>query len=430
MRNMSEKMHGCFSQATMILLKRIGTLSKSMGYRVYLVGGTVRDLLLGTENLDIDVVVEGNAIQLGEKLAKDLHGIIISHKRFGTCTVTTPEYLKIDFATARKETYEKPAALPTVQFSSLKDDLIRRDFTINAMAISLNDQDFGHLVDFFDGTGDLSRKIVKALHDKSFVDDPTRILRAIRFEQRMKFSIEQHTSNLMKKSIEKEIYKRVEEPRLRDEIILILKEKEPFNIIKRMDDFKALKIIHPYLKLHKNLRETFSAIDKACMWYQNNSPRRRLIEKWLIYLMALFDDVSHDGTVYFCNKFEFKRGERLRIMSYKSDGSKILKILNSKLKLLPSKIYRLLEPLSHEVTLLLMAVSRSDIGRGRIMEFFHKYNGMHPSVRGDDIKALGVKAGPHFAKIMERILYKKLDGILKSKEEEIEYARKLANRRL
>jgi len=430
MRNMTEKMHECFSQATTILLKKIGSLSKSMKYRSYLVGGTVRDLLLGTENLDIDVVVEGNAIGLGERLAKDLHGIIVSHKRFGTCTVTTPEYLKIDFATARKETYDKPAALPTVQFSSLKDDLIRRDFTINAMAISLNDKDFGHLVDFFDGTGDLSRRIIKALHDKSFIDDPTRILRAIKLEQRMKFSIEPYTSNLIRKSIEKEIYKKLEEPRLRDEIILILREKGPFNIIKRMDDFKALKIIHPYLKLHKTLRETIASIDKACMWYQDNSPRRRLIEKWLIYLMALFDDVSYDGTVYFCNKFEFKRGERLRIMSYKKDGSRILKILNSKNKILPSKIYHLLEPLSHEVTLLLMAVSRSDIGRGRIMEFFHKYNGMHPAVRGDDIKALGVKAGPHFAKIMERILYKKLDGILKSKEEEIEYARKLANRRL
>jgi len=150
----------------------------------------------------------------------------------------------------------------------------------------------------------------------------------------------------------------------------------------------------------------------------------------LIYLMALFNDVSYDGTLYFCNKFELKRGERLRMMSYKKQGGKVLKTLNAQRKILPSKIYHLLEPLSHEVTLLLMAVSRSDIGKGRIMEFFHKYNGMRTAVKGDDMKALGVKAGPHFAKIAEKILYKKLDGILKTKEEELEYAKKLARRRM
>lgn len=430
MRNVSEKMQACFSQATMILLKKVGHLSKSLNYKAYLIGGTVRDLLLGHESLDIDIVIEGDAIILGEKLAHELHGTIVSHKRFGTCTVTMPEHLKIDFATARKETYEKPAALPTVEFSSLKDDFKRRDFTINAMAVSLNEHEFGQLIDFFNGVEDLDKKIIRALHDKSFIDDPTRILRAVRLEQRLGFAIEPHTSNLIHKSIEKEIYKRVEEPRLRDEIVLILKEKEPFKIIKRLDDFHALKIIHAYLKLHKNLQETFAAIEAACGWYQNNSPRKRLIEKWLIYLIALFEDVSYDGTLYFCNKFEFRRGDWLRMMSYKKNAHNILKTLNARRRILPSKIYRLLEPLSHEATILLMAVSRSDIGKGRVMEFFYKYNGLRTAVRGDDIKAMGVKSGPRFNKILEKILYKKLDGFLKTKEEEIGYARKLAKRRI
>ncbi len=430
MRNLSEKMQTCFSQGTMILLKRIGALSKHLGYKAYLIGGTVRDLLLGMENIDIDIVIEGDAIAFGEKLAHELHGTIISHRKFGTCSVTSPEHVKIDFATARKEVYEKPAALPTVEFSTLKNDLIRRDFTVNAMAVSLNEHDFGQLADFFDGIGDLGRKSINTLHDKSFIDDPTRILRAIRFEQRLGFSIETHTANLIRKSIEKEIYKRVEEPRLRDEIILILKEKELFKIIKRLDEFRALKIIHPYLKLNKHLHEVFNAIDDACAWYQNDSPRKRSIEKWLIYLMALFEDISYDSTLYFCNKFEFKRGERLRIISFKKSSRRVLKTLNSKSKILPSKIYHLLEPLSHEVTLLLMAASHSDIGKGRIMEFFHKYNGMRTAARGDDIKALGVKAGPRFNKIMEKILYKKLNGILKTKEEELEYAKKLVKRKI
>ncbi|OGW77736.1 MAG: hypothetical protein A3K16_01370 [Omnitrophica bacterium RIFCSPLOWO2_01_FULL_45_24] len=429
MKNVSEKMRACFSQGTMMLLKRISALSKELGRRAYLIGGTVRDLLLEAENLDIDIVIEGDAIAFGEKLARELHGMIISHKRFGTCSVTTPEHVKIDFATARKEAYAKPAALPTVEFALLKDDLIRRDFTINAMAISLNEDDFGFLIDFFDGAGDLEHKSIRTLHDKSFIDDPTRILRAMRFEQRLGFHIDTHTANLIIKSIEKEVYKRVEKPRLRDEIILILKEKEPFKIIKRMDEFRALKIIHPYLKFHKDLHNMFDAIDEACLWYQNNSPRKRSIEKWVMYLMALFEDVSHDGTLYFCNIFEFKRGERLRIMSYKNNGRKILKTLNAKRKIAPSKIYHLLEPLSHEVTLLIMAVSRSDAGKGRAMEFFHKYNGMRTVIRGDDLKALGIKIGPHLSRILEKILYKRLDGILKTKEEEFRYAKKLAKRK-
>lgn len=430
MKNLNGKMRHCFSHSTMMLLKKVGVISKHMDYKAYLIGGTVRDLFLGEENLDIDIVIEGDAVLFGEKLAHELHGIIVSHKRFGTCTVTTPEYVKIDFATARKETYSRPAALPTVKFSSFKDDLARRDFTMNAMAVSLNERDFGALVDFFDGLGDIEKKRIKALHDKSFIDDPTRILRGIRLEKRLGFTIELHTANLMRKSIEKEIYKKVEEPRLRDEIILVLKERNPFHVIKRMDEFRALKMVHPYLKLHKDLSGTFMAIDKVCGWYNDNSPRKRSIEKWLIYLMALFEDVSYDGTLYFCNKFEFKRGERMRMISYKKQSGKVLKTLNARRKILPSKIYRLLEPLSHEATLLLMAVSRSDIGKGRIMEFFHKYNGMRTAVRGDDIKALGVKAGPHFSKIMEKILYKRLDGILKTKEEELEYAKKLVKRRL
>jgi tRNA nucleotidyltransferase (CCA-adding enzyme) len=430
MKNVSEKMRACFSEATMALLKRIGALAKASGCKAYMVGGIVRDLLLGSENFDIDIVIEGDAITFAERLARELHGTILAHKRFGTATVTTPEYLKIDFATARKETYAHPAALPTVEFGSMKDDLIRRDFTVNAMAVALNEHEFGQLIDFFDGAGDISRRTIKALHDKSFIDDPTRILRAIRFERRLSFTVDVHTANLMHKSIEKEIYKKIAKPRLRDEIILMLKEKEPYAMIRRLDSFKALKVIHPYLRLHRDLPGMFKAVDDSCRWYQENSPRKRLIEKWLIYLMALFDDVSYDGTLYFCNKFELKRGERLRVMSYRHAGHRALKILNSKRKILPSRIYHMLEPLSHEVTLLLMAKSHSDIGRGRIMEFFHKYNGIRPSARGDDIKALGVKAGPHFAKIMEKILEKKLDGALKSRDEEISYAKKLAKRRL
>ena len=139
------------------LLRKIGIDANAMGYTAFLVGGTVRDIILGRKNLDLDITVEGDAIKLGENLAKELGGTLVAHKIFRTCTIELKGKVKLDFATARKEVYEKPAALPKVEPSSLKDDLARRDFTINAMAMSLKKQDFGRLIDFFGGREDLAQ---------------------------------------------------------------------------------------------------------------------------------------------------------------------------------------------------------------------------------------------------------------------------------
>ena len=200
------------------LLKRIGARANSMGYKAFLVGGTVRDLILGVKNLDLDIVVEGAAIKLGEKLSEEFGGTLVAHKQFGTCTLTLKNKLKIDFATARRETYEKPAALPDVRPSSLKNDLARRDFTINAMAISINKDDFGRFIDPFGGRRDLARGVIKVLHKGSFIDDPTRIFRAARFESRPGFSIETKTLRLMKSAIKKGMLAKLSKYRIKKEL--------------------------------------------------------------------------------------------------------------------------------------------------------------------------------------------------------------------
>ncbi|GAI24807.1 unnamed protein product, partial [marine sediment metagenome] len=161
--------------------------------RAYVVGGFVRDLLLGIENLDIDIVVEGKGIILAQKLGKELKGEVKKFPEFGTAAVMLPDGFKIDVATARSEFYEYPAALPRVEFASLKQDLYRRDFTINSMAVRLNKKGLGDLIDFYGGERDLKKKVVRVLYNLSFVEDPTRIFRAIRFEQRYGFQIDSQT---------------------------------------------------------------------------------------------------------------------------------------------------------------------------------------------------------------------------------------------
>lgn len=229
----------------MDLLRRIGDHANARGYKAFIVGGIVRDIILGVKNIDLDIVIEGDAIKLGEELAKELDAKIVTHKMFGTCTVTMKDALKIDLATARKEKYAHPAALPMVEFSSLKNDLSRRDFTINAMAASINGKDFGRLIDLFGGRRDLAKGIIRLMHDKSFIDDPTRIFRAVRFESRPGFSIEPKTLRLAKAAVKKGMFAKLSKYRVKNEIALIEKESGCCRAFDRLDDIGA-GIIKPF----------------------------------------------------------------------------------------------------------------------------------------------------------------------------------------
>ena len=243
--NLSKKINAVLPAETMRLLDTIGKKANELGYAAFLVGGVVRDLIRGVKNLDLDVVVEGDAIRLGEGLSKELDAAIVIHKRFGTCTLVIKKGLKIDFATARREIYERPAALPTVEFGPLKYDLARRDFTINAMAVSLNKKNFGKLIDLFGGKQDLARGAIKVLHRRSFIDDPTRIFRAARFESRPGFAIEAKTLRLAKEAVRKGMLARLSIYRTRKEMVLILKEEGRHKALERLKKLGA-GIIQPF----------------------------------------------------------------------------------------------------------------------------------------------------------------------------------------
>jgi len=212
------------------IIKTVGETADRSGVRVYIVGGPVRDMLLKVPNYDLDFVVEGDGIKFADALNKRLKGEMRLHRAFKTATILCGD-IRIDMVTARSETYERPASYPNVVPGTIKEDLLRRDFTINAMAVCLNKKNFGKLVDFFGGLEDLKKGVIRIMHDKSFIDDPTRIFRAVRFSTRFRFKIEPKTKRLMKKAILAGAIGEVNRGRIKKEIELFLKEKNPLKCV-------------------------------------------------------------------------------------------------------------------------------------------------------------------------------------------------------
>lgn len=398
--------------------------AQAMGWEAYLIGGFVRDLLLGVKNFDLDIAVEGDGIKFAQGLALKLKAKLIQHKRFGTATLLIKPQLKMDIASTRKEFYPEPGALPVVNRGTLKDDLYRRDFTINTLAIAITDSSFGRLLDLFRGKEDIRDKKIRILHNLSFIDDPTRILRAIRFEQRFRFKIEAHTLKCLKEAVKLKLLSIVEPQRLRDEIILLLKEDEPLRPIRRIRELVGFNFISPLLKVSAKTEALFQAVHKEIRWFKQKFLLPRPLDTWLIYFMALIDSLSPEQAQALCERFVLRKGESKRILTYMRLRSRILLEL-SRAAIKPSTVFHLLEPLSYEVIILIKARADKKIIRKHILDFFHIYNGTDISVSGHDLKAMGLSPGPHYQKILRHVLTAKLDGEVKNKKEELELARRL-----
>jgi tRNA nucleotidyltransferase (CCA-adding enzyme) len=296
----------CLNKPTIELLQIIGEVADELKFNAFAVGGFVRDLLLKKKNLDLDIVIEGEGITFAARLARRLHGRIKTHERFGTAMVLLPDGTKIDIATARLEYYEYPAAL-TVELSSIKLDLYRRDFTINAMAIQLNPEHFGTLIDFFNCQNDLGHKSIKVLHNLSFVEDPSRIFRAIRFEARMGFEIAPHTRRLIHNAVSMQLFGKNCDPRVFSELKLILSEEDPVPAIQRLADFNLFPFLWPDLKPHLKVDRRFLHIlhqaKNAISWF-------RLLyldepcQNWMVYLLAIMGRSQSGELASFCNRFQ------------------------------------------------------------------------------------------------------------------------------
>ena len=384
------------------VIRAAGELAGELGLGLYLVGGAVRDLLLGRPNFDLDLVVEGDAPKLANQLAQREGDEIIVHRHFGTAKLRRKK-ASIDFATARAETYAHPGALPTVHPGSIEDDLYRRDFSINAMAVHLDLDNFGKLVDPCGGEDDLKNKLIRILHEKSFTDDATRILRAIRYEQRFGFKLEPTTAGLLRRDLS--MLRTISGDRIRHELELILKEECPEKILRRAGELGVLKEIHPSLKGDAWLEEKFHQARSI-----NRSPPIALYFSLLVYHLS--QEEGEDLV------------SRLSIPKTTSqvirDTIRIKEILPSLADpgLLPSAIYRLLEgyrPLSIMANAL---ASDSALIRPRLHLYLNKLRYVKISLDGEYLKQMGIPPGLRLGEISRALHDAKLDQIVKTREEE------------
>jgi tRNA nucleotidyltransferase (CCA-adding enzyme) len=243
------------------LLKSAGRCAEDMGFRAFVVGGLVRDLIMDRESFDIDLVIEGEGMRFAGEFARRHSVDVRYYKKFGTAVLTFSDGYKLDVATARTEIYEYPAALPRVLPGSIRDDMFRRDFTINTLAVSLSPGYFGELLDFFNVREDIKKKLIRVMHDLSFIDDPTRVFRAVRFEQRLGFKIVSSTEKLIKEVVAINLFDKFPGYRISSELKLILQERDPLPVLRRLEEFGVLGLIRREAGRDKGVKRLLDKID-------------------------------------------------------------------------------------------------------------------------------------------------------------------------
>lgn len=418
-RNLSTIMRSMFPPKVFNLLKLTGETAEGLGFSAYLVGGSVRDMLRGEANLDIDIVIEGDGIAFAQSLGSKLKAKVRSHNRFGTAVVVT-EFLKFDIATARTEYYESPAALPRVEMSSIKKDLYRRDFTINTLAINLNPSKFGQLLDFFGGQRDIKERTIKILHNLSFIEDPTRAFRAIRFSERFGFKISGHTENLIKTAARINLFDKLSGIRLYDELVLLFLETEPLNAVKRLLKLDLLKFIHPQLKITKSLEETFISIQETFAWFKLLFIEEDL-NKSHLFLMALFDELNAVERGKALERLLMPPNVRKEIMTGIEESKRTLIKLR---KASPKNIYFALRPVNLKTILFTMAKAEDKERKKAISLYLTSLRMTKPELTGKDLKAMGYAPGPAFKKILTAVLEARLEGKIKTRAGEIRFVKK------
>jgi tRNA nucleotidyltransferase (CCA-adding enzyme) len=405
-------------------LQQIGEVADEIGLGAYVVGGFVRDLFLYRSDEDIDIVIEGDGIAFAKEYAKIVGARIHTHEKFGTAVVIFPDGFKIDVASARMEYYKFPAALPVVQMSSIKLDLYRRDFTINTLAIQLNSDKFGLLIDFFSARKDLKEKIVRVLHNLSFVEDPTRVFRAIRFEQRFEFTIGKLTASLMANAISMDFFRELSGKRVFAELQLILKEENPVPAIKRLNDFDLLKVIHPSIKLDTDLSATLKAAKKVLSWHDLLFLEESY-KKWIVYFLVLVRKCKPHITKEICRRFELVPDDEKILCTERFGADRCVFWLERNLPVSDSVLYRKLTGFKTELILFMMAIAKNKAVKKSISHFFTDLRRTRITLKGRDLTKMGLQPGPVYRQVMEAVLDARLDGTLKSKKDEIEFARRL-----
>jgi tRNA nucleotidyltransferase/poly(A) polymerase/nanoRNase/pAp phosphatase (c-di-AMP/oligoRNAs hydrolase) len=390
-------------------------IADEMKVDCFIVGGFVRDLILNRENFDLDMVVIGDGIGFAKKLANSVSSSDLTiHQRFRTAQITLKNGAKIDIATARRERYPQPGALPEIEPGTLKRDLARRDFTINTLAVCINSKRFGELIDFYGGAEDISHKVIRMLHPKSFIDDPTRIFRAVRFESRLSFKMDKETEKRAREVARMGYLQNLSIERLQNELILILSDERPEEALKRLSNMGMLKLIHPNLILKRNL---FLSAHNALFYL---SVATENIDMWILHFLVLVDSLTEDETERLIAKLRFTSSAKRKITEAKRETKSILSFLKRP-NLKNSSIYKKLIKLSQETLVFAVAKTRSLLVKRRIHLFLTSLKDERTYLSGDDLIKMGLKPGPLFKRVLERLLWLKLDREIKDKDDEVKY---------
>ncbi|MCL2338138.1 MAG: CBS domain-containing protein [Firmicutes bacterium] len=422
LRNIKQSMYRHLTPKVMDILDEAGRIADEMSYKVYAAGGLVRDVMMGQENLDVDLVVEGEGILLAEELGKNHLAKVRTHWKFGTAEVVYSDTFKVDVATARVEFYAYPAALPQVESSSLHQDLYRRDFTVNAMAVSLNLDNFGALVDFFNGQDDLNQGLVRVLHNLSFIEDPTRILRAVRFEQRYGFNIEPQTLKLLKEAVRRDVLSRVTPERIWEELKHILVEKEAAKMLLRLEDLQVWPFIFPgisYWEIDPVLKELQQALDMINEWGLMGPA-----EKWLPYIIAILHWSDADSAAKICQRYNLSRRQTEKVLAALGGWRQaVAMIWKAPQDIKLSSLAKVLLEMPRESYPMLMAILEEDWIKVRFRQLLLTINDNKPKINGKYIKELGYRPGPVYRLALDALWHARLNGNVATEEEEKTFIR-------
>ena len=421
-RNLEKQLVDAFSPSYRNIIHAIAEEAQAIKVPIYVVGGFVRDLLLGRPSMDFDVVVEGDGIKIANLVSEKYGGRVTIHKRFGTAkwflagSAFTggdfPEFL--DFITARMEFYSRPTALPTVERSSIKFDLHRRDFTINTLAIRLDGKHFGELYDFWGGLNDLKNQDIRVLHSLSFIDDPTRILRAIRFEQRFHFHLEERTLQLLMDA--RSMLNNISGDRIRHEIDLILLEENYSEMLSRLQELGILKEIHTSLIWNEEFSAEISQlIDQPIPenWIQSSKDDQIITNRNSLIYLLWFSTLPDDGLNSLCDRLKFPKVLRKILMDLKSVKKDLDALTDAK----PSEVVSSL--FGKSMTSLFVARLLGTKDQVEVLdEFVSNWRNIKAVTTGWDLQKRGIQPGPEYKKIIERLRSAWLDGEVKTLEEE------------
>ena len=385
------------------LITRLADLAADRASPLYIVGGRVRDLLLDRPGTDMDLVVEGDALELVRALALDQGGEAIVHPRFGTATYRSGA-LSLDLATSRTEDYARPGVLPDVRPGPIEEDLARRDFTVNAMALRLSPPNAGTLLDRFGSRQDMEDGLIRVLHDGSFVDDPTRIMRAIRYEQRLGFRIESSTLALLSRDLH--LLPSVGVDRLRREIDLFLLEPAPELPLLRAESLGVLPTIDPALHLGARLSEIFK------------SARRQLGQvEPTIYLALLLYSAETRRAMQFLDRYRFPK-ESIGLVK----GALALRDSEARISvegLRDSQVYAVFKGFDKNSVCAFGIATENDVARTSAADYLSRLADVRPELTGKDLINLGVARGPDIGRVLNRLLEARLDGLTSSREDEV-----------